>query len=296
MAAAGRSGRGRALFVALSTGQTLEYDLPLDVGTSAWIDPSPCVRKLLCVHERSRAAGAIVADGRHLRVYEWHAGALNELVSIERMSWRDRSETLGTASRQSSRELVQSIEQHELSQWLDDATEQVCQIIHQRDWSEVVVIADDQLRRGLIARCGATVTFLPVGANQGNQRLEQTTELVSGKLAEYRAAERTHTVRDVLDRAELPGAPAAAGPEQVIEHLRAGRVDTLFYHTDCRLHIDRESMEFLQSDGAGHADGYHGIERLIHQALATRARVVVVNGEAGHSLLDHGSVAARLRW
>jgi protein required for attachment to host cells len=292
-----RSGIGRALFISLSDQQVREYSLPLGVGTSAWIDAKPCVRRLLCVHERSRAAGVVVADGRHLTVYEWRAGSMEAVTGVERRSSLDTDDPPNNALRApAGRDQLQVAERIEIERWEEEAAALACREASDRQWREMVIVGEARLRAALAQKCPASLAVVDVAANHAHTPLDRLADEITHVLASERASMASEQVHQLLETAEVAGSLAAIGPAHVLACLSQGRVDTLYYDTDAQLHMGEDGMGILKSTPDEAGDGYHGIERLVEQALATRARVVVVNGQAGEALQSRGSVAARLRW
>lgn len=283
-----RPGIGRALFIGLSdTDSIYEFDLPGSVGTSAWLDESPCVRKLLCSIERSRPAGVVVADSEHVKIYEWHPRSLQIVQEIEFVSQLDHNDPDNWSTGKQKFEQA-SVNEHR--RWLESSAKQVCSLAGQ--WDEIIIVAPPEITDCIRSACPQNIHYLELGANHVRTPLSQLMSMITQCLAEHRRADRSHLIGQIIEQSQSGGL-ALTGPSAVLRALDEGRVETLVYDTDARPHFDHT---LAKTDGKIESDGYHGVERLIQQALATRAQVVVVDGTNAEALADHGSVAAKLRW
>jgi hypothetical protein len=75
------SGRGRALFVGVSSGRTEQVHLQMPFRTRVLHDERPYVRPLVAAYDEGRPAGIAVVHAKGARLLEWGFGEASELFT-----------------------------------------------------------------------------------------------------------------------------------------------------------------------------------------------------------------------
>jgi hypothetical protein len=78
-----RSGRGRALFVAVTSGESCEVVLPEGLPQLAALEERARVRPLLAVLQAEGPAGVVVVSSSKISIAQWELGAVVELETLD---------------------------------------------------------------------------------------------------------------------------------------------------------------------------------------------------------------------
>jgi hypothetical protein len=266
-----------ALFLCLADGTHKIASVDGTIRELAYLGERPCVAPLLEAAQRLREAGVAVADMHHVRVSALRGEHLIECMAAERVSLMDEQPA---RPRGHVRPLSERVQAEQDRQWLDHVAAQLCDYVRRAGWDELVVAAPPSILARVSERCASQVEIVELAANLDHS--PDLPRLAWEHLRAHRQQRAARMVERMTDGPEL----VARGEHDVHQQLLAGRVATLV--------VAAQSNDELP--GAEKREEYHGIERLVHEALATQAKVIVLDGDAGSSLLERDSVAARLRW
>jgi len=287
------SGRGRALFAGVASGEMQSFNLQVELGTEAILADVPHVFPLLRAGDgRPRAVVLLGRDS--VRVIEARLGRAQELrkLDVEAVVY-DRAEKKGPAASNPFRG-QKSVAQRE--RWarhveadhrrrLAAAAEEIGRLVRARGWTLGVVAGDPRGARLLaetLERAGVPAELVDrdlVDATPAHALAELAPVLAA-------AAERRDAalVRSAIDAAAA-GGHGASGLKDVLAALEASRVERLL------LDGDRPPTGPVDSDGP--RDPLFA-DRLVLRAHDTGARVTVVGGEAS-AAFERAGVAALLR-
>lgn len=250
-------------------------------------DLAPLIKLL----DEGEPVGAAVISFDRVRMFEWELGKAEELagweLEIYADAWRERKAQRvdtargGTGASASGHDQYAQRLEHESEKFLKQAGELVASRYRERPWRWILLIGDGakpaRLAGGLgdLVRKAEEVAHDLIRAPLHEIEGRITDEV--DRLNRARETELVETIEEAIGRA--PG--VAAGPDEVLQALEAGRVHHLIFDAD---------------GGLATQDGESLVERLVAMAIATDAQITPVEGVAAEALEQRDGVAALLRY
>ncbi len=316
------SGRGRALFVPLGEGETVEVESQLPFPTAVDLDETAYVQPLVEAVSADPPAGVAILAKGGIRVFDHRSGETVEVLEDEFDPMVDApsqgTKGGGFASRASGAPgggtAVMTPDKDEYARFVDDeimrllrrAAEQVSVLTDRHDWEWLVVAGDERLRETFVNALGARKApeVVRVDRHLTWQAPQELWELVQPELGGAREARLSALVTRARDGAFTEGGHGALGLQAVLEALNEARVANLLFDPAAQLQgavapDGRLATPDEPPLGVGQADlrpEPRILERMIDQAIATSADVTPVTGTAAEGLAEHDGVAAVLRW
>ncbi|HXG76735.1 MAG TPA: VLRF1 family aeRF1-type release factor [Gaiellaceae bacterium] len=302
---AARSGRGRALYVALGTGASTELCLQPPLPTGARLGDLAHVLPLLAALDAGEPAAFLVASRDELALHESELGTVHELDRIELEpwvgSWWPEMKAPARANPLRGQEMVSHRDRYArrvaaaYRRTLDEAVREVVARAGERGWTRAVLAGDprrtepleEALREAGVATVVLDATLAGVPEEDARRRLRTALEgLVASRALEL--------AREAKAEAAADGR-GACGLADVLAALGEGRV--------ARLLIDPARV-FPGTVGPGEVlraavppeEGVDLTDRIVARALATDAAVTPLSGEAAAVLQDREGIGALLRW
>jgi hypothetical protein len=305
------SGRGRALFVAISADEISAITGQLRMPNRVVLDGSPFVHPLLEVLDEGRPAGVAVSSHHAVDVFDWRQGTLRRLTRIvldHDPTRRGRPGPVAPAAGR-AQQTTPMREQHQRRvrdhrlRFLERAAANVSELADDRGWDRVLVSGDDRLTGPLL---DALPEQLREGAIRDPRRLDTYDEgrlaaTVSERLERAQAEREVQLTTRVRDAA-MSGVGGALGLSEVLAALNDGRVSHLIYDPEVRFHgavgdDGRLSTTLERRPAAGRlVDEPRLTERMVERSLRTGADITPVAGAAATMLAGADGVAALLRW
>lgn len=302
-------GRSRIAFAALESGWILRLESELPVANRVVLDDGPFIHPLLELLDEGRAAGVLLVSKEEARVFEWRAGSLQLLTRMEQPyveAPHERAGQIGGGPQGQfhtpRREQRDARERDRIQRFLGQVTRVAAELAGARGWERILVSGGKRWTEPTVAGFPEALrdkVFTDARVLNGLDDVAlaaAVTEWIHEQQTE-RAAQLAGQVRDAAG-----SAAAGLGLSEVAAALNAGRVAHLVYDPKVRY------VGTMGADGALYGgdevgpDGHPGVpeprltERLVEQALKTRARVTPVEGAAEGALRDAAGVAALLRW
>jgi hypothetical protein len=300
-----QSGRGRALFCALSDGSTTRFWSQMPLVNRVVLDTGAFIHPLLELADEGRPAGIVLAAQDGARVLDWRLEQLTEVASLEPEvveAPHERSGPVGAspASRPSSPKREQRVarERDRVARFIDGVAAVVEREVQQRGWERVLISGGERLTQAL---AGALPASMPARVLRDPRVLARlpAAELSVAIGQRLHEDHREHEA-ELLQRA---GEEAAArGLSAVAGALNEGRAAHLLYDPDVRYQgmVDADGALFAAGEeppgGRGLTPEPRLTERLVERALGTGARVTPIEGAADGALADADGIAALLRW
>ncbi len=300
-----QSGRGRALFCALSDATTTRFRSQMPLVNRVVLDAGAFIHPLLELADEGRPAGIVVAAQDGARLLDWRLEEMREITTLEpevMEAPHERAGPLGSspASRQSSpkREQRAARERDRLARFIESVAAAVESEAQQRGWERVLVSGGERLTEPL---ADALPASLPARVLRDPRVLAQLppAELSAAVADRLRDDHREHEAALLQRTGEEP---VARGLSAVAGALNEGRAAHLLYDPDVRHQgmVDANGALFAIGE---EPPGAHGLtqeprltERLVERALGTGARVTPIEGAASGALADADGIAALLRW
>jgi Bacterial archaeo-eukaryotic release factor family 10 len=294
------TGRGRALFVGLGSGATVEVSVRPSLPTGARVGSVAHVLPLLAVLHEGAPAGLVSISRDAVSVSESELGIARDVDRIDLEPWVGdwwpemkgpaRANPLRGQQTVSQRDRYQRHVAEAYRHTLRDAASTLASLARRRHWTRAVLAGDPRttgpLESALVDAGLATTT---IGANLEGLRHDEATARLGAALEEL-VAERS---LQLVARIEEAG---ARGPGPVVAALNEARVATLVLDP-CRSFPGgvgpEELLEVVEGDGNGAVDI---ADAVVARALATGATVVPVSGAPAAALEGAGGVGALLRW
>lgn len=316
MLAAGASGRGRALFIGLASGETQSINIQLPFDEHVVLRERAYVRPVIAAIDEGRPTGIVVVWQEGVRVLEWTIGRTRELVTMDftlgdaQLADQHRGPGPGNpAMGQTSASHKERFEDRVDSnrhRFFKDAGAAIDSFVRERGWDRVVIAGADKMRAELAGELGSSPTDLlhTDAAWESRSPGQIAQEAWPVVRAHHRDRERA-LVEDVRERSGAGGA-GALGPARVCQAVNQGQVAHLLFAHDADMTGFRApSMGTLHAEVAGAAAMAgeqmvhvpHLVEELVERVLATGGRVTRVDDDdAVAGLATHQGLAARLRW
>lgn len=258
--------------------------------TAAFERPRPYLAPLVQLLDEGWPLGVVVVALERVRVLEWAFGEIEELagweLEITSLDWHERKAprvdpARGTSTSASGRDQYDERLEHNRAAFLRQAGKLIASRYGDRPWRELVVIGE-----------GDRPKLLRAGVGSPARRVHEIQhDLIRDRPAEIGA--RVEQELDQINRAReleliaaieeaIGGEPGVAlGPDEVLVALEQARVHHAIY--DATREWERRN-------------GVELSELMIERALASRAGVTPVEGEAAAALQSRDGAAAVLRY
>ncbi len=305
-------GRGRALFVGVTSGEERTVALQLPFRQRVVHDATAYVRPLVAALDEGRPAVVVVVSRTGVRVLRWATGDAEVIeearfdagLSGDAASGPSTSNPQRPMYARSDREGYEDRVDENRHRFLKQVLDDVVQRAETDGIDRLVLSAPPKLRdevRGLVDHDTLRVLVADQAweSTPAREVAGHAWELLRSVHGDREAA----LVSSAKERTFAGGA-GALGLREVCEGLNAGRVEHLLYDDGLTL------TGFVSSQGTLHpriegamaesdltfSEDPLFVERLIEAALATSASVTPLNEPAAAELADHEGVAALLRW
>ena len=311
------SGRGRALFIAVESGETASVAVQVPFRERVVFHDRPYVRPLVAAYDEGRPAGILVVSRAGTRLLRWSLGEIEEVARQGFELADEQVATLKTGPAPSNPQLSQHgfLDRDRFEDRVDENRHRFLRGViddlvtraKEHGWDRLVVSGPPKLRevtRELLEAATDGVRVL-----QADQAWE---EAAASTIAEqawpllrsvHRDRERELT--DAAMERALGGGAGAIGLRNVCQALNQGRVAHLLYD------VDADLQGYRSEEGSLHArvEGFAAqaelemtrepllVERMIEHAIGTGAAVTPIeDAGAVAKLAEHEGVAALLRW
>jgi hypothetical protein len=307
------SGRGRALFVGVDSGEHISVALQIPFTERVIHRDGAYVRPLIAALDEGRPAGILVVSRTGTRLLRWAIGEATELEgrhfvvydellrgkSGPAMANPARAQQ-GYVDRDGFEERIDVNRKRFLREVVDDTVSRA----KEEGWDRLVVSAPEKLRepvREMVAESDLRVLVAEqLWEDSPPHEIADAAWTLLRSVHRHRERELAH---QAVDRA-LGGHAGAVGLRNVCDAINEGRVSHLLY--DDELHLEG----FVSTEGTLHprVEGVIAesdvklrrepwfVERLLETAIRTSAQVVPLGHDAAGLLADHEGVAALLRW
>ena len=305
-------GRGRALFVAVDSGETAEVHLQIPFRERVVHREAAYVRPLVAALDEGREAGILVVSRGGARLLRWATG---EAVELERWQFEIPEQVLdgeksappggmdntrGYSDRDSFDDRIDENRHRFLREVVAASTT----MLEQQGWDRLVVSATPKVRE-VVTDLIATDKVRVLVAERAFEDAAPH-EIADGVWYLLRSVhqQRESELATAARERALGGGAGALGLRHVCDALNEGRVAHLLY--DDRLELEG----FVSAEGTVHprVEGVVAtsevalerepwfVERLVEAAIRTSAQVTPLQPDAADQLDDHEGVAALLRW
>ncbi len=299
------TGRGRALFVALESGETAEVMVRPALPTGARVGPVAHVLPLLSVLGEGEPTGLLAASRDVVAVSESELGVVREVERIELEPWVGdwwpemkgpaRANPLRGQQTVSQRDRYERRVAEAYRHTLHEAAATVTSLAKRRGWTRAVLAGDPRTAGPLdeaLAGIGVATTVL--GVNLEGLREEEASARLEQARAEL-VAEQALELAGRVEAEAAAGQTGALGLDPVLAALNESRVETLVIVPQAVFPGRVGPGELFEA-----ADGTDGAvdvsDAIVAKALATGASVTPVAGEAAAALERGGGIGALLRW
>ncbi len=314
------SGRGRALFVGVASGESRTVRTRLPFRERVVHHEGPFLRPLVAALDEGRPAGVLVVSRSGARLLRWAVGEVEELGTSTFELTDAQLADVGSGPSPAhpqlagrghvARERFEDRIDDNLHRFLKDVVGDLVRRAQDEHWDRLVVAGPPKLRdevRDLVER------ELP--AADGRARVlvaEQAWEdtgahVIADQLwplfRSVRRESEDELVAAAIERA-MAGGPGAVGMRHVCDALNEGRVAQLLYDDGLQVsgHRSEEGTLHPRVEGVVATSDLRlrpeplFVERMVEKAFATSARVTPVEPDAAEPLRAHEGVAALLRW
>jgi protein required for attachment to host cells len=310
----GSPGVGRALFVALSSGETYRVEMQTPLTDRVALAPRSHIAPMFGAWAEGSPVGVAVVDGKGMRLLDSRFGKCEEVsglgFELDTDEWRVLKGPSTTRSAWGGREGQSASSQHDLfdyrvaehlQRFLAAAHSALEEHVATFGWELLVVTGEPELVEAASKSLHNNVKAEVVPSKLV---LSQSTpaQIQHALEPEIAAARRERDARLAADFAEAPP-KAAFGSEEVLKALEAGRVDRLLIEHDSAWNGQRIPAGAVLADAIapGEPEMATAIsaaqlgEAMIEMALASDARVSILS--TGVDLGEKADgVGAILRW
>jgi hypothetical protein len=295
------AGRGRALYVALETGESSEVTLQGALPTGARVGSVAHVLPLLAVLDEAEPAGLISASRDAISVLESELGMVRDVDHIElepsvgdwwpEMKGPARANPLRGQHTVSHKDRYARRLAAAYRHTLDDASGALVALARERTWKRAVLAGDprtiDVLDERLRAERVATTT---IDANLEGLRREDAVGRLENARETLVARQQARLAEDVVSAAN-----GVCGLVPVLAVLAEARVDRLLIDASRTFPGVVGTAESLSAAGRGE-DVADLTDLIVARALATDAAVTPLRADAAAVLAVCDGLAALLRW
>jgi hypothetical protein len=306
----GESGRGRALFAGVRSGTVRSVQLQVPLREKVVLDEHPCLSPLVAAMDGSVCVGIVIAQRDGVRAVDVR---LAEAEEIERWSFdpnvdyegKGGTEGRGTNLGSMKEEFDQFLSENR-HRFLRSVAERLGPIADQRGWNPIILAGDARLTSQLEAglkKNGRELLHSKTTPGDHASAAE-VLKTFADDLDELRVKRELKLVEQARDAALGPGT-GSLGLRDTLDALTQARVSHLILE-DGRSFSGKRSQDgaiLATSDGPLVLDDSQPTiaeqdmgERMIERALATDAKVTLIQGPAAEVLAEYEGAAAILRW
>ena len=290
----GASGRGGAVFAALSGPELISLVTPMPLASRVVLDSRPFIRPLLELLDEGEPAGVVLTSAREAELLDWRLGALRRLTRITHEPEEDHGQTTTLREQRARRERDRQL------RWIEEVAAEVSRLAGEHGWERTLISGDERLTGPLVE---ALPLELRANALLDARQLHEHDQpalaaAVAERLGQDRAGRNARLSRRV--RAAALGAQRGAlGLSEVVAALNEGRAEHVIYDSALRysgaIAPDGSLLAAGEAPGLGKEEP-RLLERILERAFHTGARITPVDGTAADNLADAGGIAALLRW
>jgi hypothetical protein len=302
-------GRSRIAFAALAGDWILQLESAMPAPNRVVTDDGPFIHPLLELIDEGRAAGVVLVSAEDARLLEWRVGSLQTLRRIEQPyveASHERAGHIGSGPEGQfhtpMREQRQARESDRMQRFLEQVTALAADLAGDRGWERILVSGGERWTEPTVARFPQALgdrVFADARVLGGLD--DGALATVVTEWAHEQHAERERKLLEQVRNAAGAGA-AALGLSEVAAALNTGRVAHLVYDPTVRYTGAVGTDGTLYGGDEIGPNGHPGTpeprltERLVEQALKTKARISPIEGAADGALSEAAGVAALLRW
>lgn len=311
-----RSGRGRAMFVAVSDGHRETVTVQVPFAERVLWRENAYIRPLVAAWDEGRPAGILVVHRGGTRLLEWQMGEARELdtnnFGFGDAQLADRKSGPAPPNPQRAQQSVNNRERFEdrldenRKRFLRSALEDHLKAGKEHGWDRLVVAGENKLRQWVVDQINGGNDLRVVEADQLWETDAPHTIATSvwPTLRSMHRERELDLVGQARDRA-LSGNAGALGLRDVLGALNEGRVAHLLFSTEVNFTGFRsadQGLLFAEEGGPAEALGEelieepYLVERMLERALSTSGKVTPVDDEVAALLDENDGVAALLRW
>lgn len=307
------SGRGRALFVGVESGEHIAVALQIPFAERVLHRQTAYVRPLVAALDEGRPAGILVVSRSGTRLLRWAVGEATELegrhfvVFDEQLAGKEGPAMANPARMQGGHVDRDGFEERidvNRNRFLREVVEDTVSRVKEEGWDRLVVSAPPKLRepmKELVHSTDARVLFAEQAWEDApaHEIAESAWDLLRSV-----HRDREHELASLAVERALGGQAGAVGLRDVCNALNEGRVSHLLYDDQ----LEREG--FVTAEGTLHprVEGVMAqsdlemrrepwfVERMLEAVIATSGSAVPLGGDAAALLEDHEGIAALLRW
>jgi len=309
-------GRGRALFVGLSSGRIEHVNVQVPFEDRAVLRDRAFLRPLVAALDEGRPAGIAIASREHVRILEWRLGETAELGTLDfeltdaQLADTHRGPAAANPARGqtsvSHRESFEDRIDDNRHRFLKQAAATIMQFVDERRWDRLVLAGPERIRAefGELLPEDCRADLLHADAAWEDASTGVIAQKAWPLLRSVHAARERALIADAKERAGA-GTSGVLGPKQVCTAANRGRIAHLLFARDTVL------SGYLAEDGTVHASvggtaAQAGlrmqqepflVERLIEKVLTMGGHVTRLDDQdAIAAVADHDGIAALLRW
>ena len=293
-----RGARGLAIFSSVQAGILEAVRLPSPVDPIVVVDTVPWLEPLAALISPGDWGVAVVSR-RAARLLRGGPGGITEFAAIDDQLHRRHAQG-GWSQARFERGIEEQVAAH-----VRGVTDRLLRAHLRRPFQHLVIVASDELRPVIEHSLHRELTEVVAGTVDADLVQTSGDEIAAAVAPVIERTERDRE-RDLiaqLEQALGAGGPAAAGLDEVLSTLEQHRVATLLVG-------ERSSLKAglcptcgrlaTADDGRCPLDGailveVDAVEHAVEDAASQSARVVVARYETDW-LLEHGGIAALLRW
>ncbi len=305
-------GRGRALFVRISDGSTVETHSQLPFRTRAVLGERAVVHPIVVARAVGRPAGLVAARRDSVTVVHWADGHADEVLQRTFIAPTvEESQKLGPSGDNPALGMQGQVHEERYLAHVDANRErflrtvagEIADCAKSRNWERVVVAGPADIRRSIMQELPDRLRLVDVDRVPEATTPPELADEVWHALRDDREAANAALVEAVEADAAADG-QVALGLAAVTNALNEARVQHLVLDAEAEASGFRtsEGQLFAYPDNDAGDVGYEVheeprlVERMVQRAFETGASVTPVDGGAAERLRRHDGVAARLRW
>jgi Bacterial archaeo-eukaryotic release factor family 10 len=287
------SGRGGAVFAALSGPELISLATPMPLASRVVLDSRPFIRPLVELLDEGEPAGVVLTSARQAELLDWRLGELRRLPRVTRAPEEARGHSTTPREQRARRERDRQM------RWIDQVAAEVSRLAGEHGWERILISGDERLTRPLVEALPAQLRANALlDAPLYETDPPALSAAVAERLGQDRAGRNARLSRKV--RAAALGAQRGAlGLSEVVAALNEGRAEHVIYDSALRysgaIAPDGSLLAAGDAPGLGREES-RLLERILERALHTGARITPVDGSAADNLADADGIAALLRW
>jgi len=294
------TGRGRALYVALESGESREITLSKALPTGARVGLVAHVLPVLEALDRGERAVLIMASRDAIVLFESELGSVSEVGRIELEPWvGDWWPEMKGPARANPLRGQQTVSQRDryarrvaaaYRHTLDDASARLGVLARKRSWTRAVLAGDSRTvdaLDGVLRECKLTTTT--IRANLEGLRTEDALGRLDAALETLVTEEQARLAENVVSASD-----GVCGLVPVLAALNEARVARLLIDAN-RAFAGVVEAEILAAVGRDE-NALDLTDLIVARALTTDAVVTPIYGDAARTVAACEGIAALLRW